>query len=455
MAGATKDAAIAPRRKLGLAMCVALVVGNMIGSGVFLLPASLAPLGWNSVYGWLVTIAGSLCLVAVLARLARGRAGSCAPFTYPAAAFGPGTGFLVAWSYWISCWVANATLAIAAVSNLSVIWPGLAGPGVPAAAAIGLLWLFTLINCRGVRTAGTVQVLTTLLKMVPLAGVVLVALWLFGSGTGTVAAHDSVPISAAGIGTAATFTLFAMLGFESAMAAGDRAEDAERIVPRATLIGVLIAGLFYLVACSAVTLMLPVETLQASNSPFATFFSTLVDPALGPIVAVFVAIAALGALNGFVLLQAEMPLTLVRHGLLPRWMGKLNGNEIPYRIHIVSSGLATLVILANYSRGLANLFQFMVLVTTSVSIILYLACALAGIKLARDGRIASSPAFLAVAVAGFAYSAWAFYGAGIEASLWSLAMTAAGVPVYLLMRRAGRSSPAAAAHPAASRESGA
>jgi len=441
-----------PKRKLGFAMSVALVVGNMIGAGVFLLPASLAPLGWNSVYGWLITIAGSLCVVAVLMRLARGRADSCAPFTYPAAAFGPGTGFLVAWSYWISCWVANATLAIAAVSNLSIIWPGLAGPGVPAAAAIGLLWLFTLVNCLGVRTAGEVQVLTTLLKLLPLGGAIFVGGWLFATGSGTLAAHDSVPISVTGVGTAATFALFAMLGFESAAAAGDRVENAERTVPRATVIGALIAGLVYLLACSAVTLMLPSALVEASNAPFATFFSTLVDPALGPIVAVFVAIAALGALNGFVLLQAEMPLALARGGLLPAWIARFNRNEIPYRIHIVSSGLATVVVLANYSRGLANLFQFMVLVTTSVSIILYLACALASFKLAREGRIATSLGFTAITVTAFAYSAWAFYGAGIEASLWSLAMTAAAIPAYLLMRRANRSSPAAAANPAASPE---
>ena len=123
MAGASSDAAT-PKRKLGIVMCTALVVGSMIGSGVFLLPTSLAPLGWNSVYGWLATIAGSLCVVAVLIQLAKGRAGSCAPFTYPAAAFGPGAGFVVAWSYWISVWVSNAAIAIAAVSNFSIVWPG-------------------------------------------------------------------------------------------------------------------------------------------------------------------------------------------------------------------------------------------------------------------------------------------------------------------------------------------
>ena len=451
MAGGPTDT-LQPKRKLGLVMCVALVVGNMIGSGVFLLPTSLAPLGWNSVYGWLATIAGSLCLVVVMMRLARGRADSCAAFTYPAAAFGPGTGFVVAWSYWISCWTVNATLAVAAVSNLSIIWPGLAGPGVPAGAAILLLWLFTLVNCLGVRTAGGVQVLTTFLKLVPLAGVLLVAAWLFADGSATVAAHDSVPIGAAGIGTAATFTLFAMLGFESAMAAGDRVENPERIVPRATLIGTLIVGLVYLLACSAVTLMLPAAALEASNAPFATFFSTLVDPTLGPIIAAFAAIAALGALNGYVLLQAEMPLALARGGLLPAWIARFNRNEIPWRIHLVSSGLATIVVVANYSRGLAKLFQFMVLVTTSVSIIFYLACALAGLKLAREGRIAASPGFVAVAAAACLYSIWAFYGAGIEASLWSLGLTAAALPVYWLMRRSSR---AAAANPAGSPESAA
>jgi APA family basic amino acid/polyamine antiporter len=394
-------------------------------------------------------------VVAVLLRLSRGRAGSCAPYSYPAAAFGPGAGFVVAWSYWISVWVGTAAISIAAVSNFSIVWPGLAAPGVPAAAAVCVLWFLTLVNCLGVRAAGGVQVVTTLLKLVPLAGAILIALWLLGSGSGTVAAYDSVPISGAGIGAAATLALFAMLGFEAAMVAGDRAENPERTVPRATLIGVLITGFIYLLACSAVTLMLPVAELEASNSPFASFFATLVDPALGPVAAVFVTIAALGAINGFVLQQAEMPLCLARHGLLPGWIGRLNRNEIPYRIHIISTGLASLVVLANYSRGLADLFQFMLLVTTSVSIIFYLACLAAGIKLALEGKIASSIGFVAVALAALAYAAWAFYGAGIEASLWSLAMTAAAIPVYLIMRSVSRSSRAGAAIPEASPESAA
>ena len=451
MAGGTGDQAI-PTRKLGPFMAVALVVGNMIGSGVFLLPSSLAPLGWNSVYGWLATIAGSLCLAVVLMRLACGRAATCAAFSYPAAAFGEGVGFVVAWSYWISCWVTNATLAVAAVSNLSIIWPWLAQPGIPAAASLAFLWLLTLVNCMGVRSAGGVQVATMILKLVPLAGVILVALWLLADGSAAVTPHDEVPIGLGAIGIAATLTLFPMLGFESAMAAGDRVENAERNVPRATLMGVLIAGLIYLLACSAVTLMLPAAALVASNAPFATFFATLVDPSLGPPIALFVAVSALGALNGFVLLQAEMPLALARDGLLPAWIAKLNRNEIPWRIHLISTGLATLVVLSNYARGMADLFQFMLLVTTSVTIIFYSACAAAALKLAARRKIAATTGFVAVTLAALLYSAWAFYGAGIEASLWSLAMTAAGIPIYLVLRSSLRRRGAEPISPAVRRD---
>ena len=443
------------KRKLGLAMCVALVVGNMVGAGVFLLPADLAPLGWNSVYGWSATLAGTLCLTVVLSRLARDLGGGCGPFTYPAAAFGRGTGFVVAWSYWISIWVTNATLAVAVIRNLAFLWPGVAAPGIAATIAIGVIWLFVVINCFGVRAAGGTQVVTTALKLIPLFGAIGVGLWALGSGTAEIAPYDSVPIGAASINMAATLALFPMLGFESAMAAGDRVEDPRRMIPRATFIGTLLIGLIYLFACSAVTLLLPADAVRGSEAPFALFFRELVDPKVGALVAIFAAIAALGALNGFTLLQGELPLALARNGLFPGWFGTENRFEAPYRLHILSSGLATLLVLLNYTRGLAGLFQFMVLVTTSVTIVFYVAGALASVKLAREGRIGRSRGFALIAAAGLLYAFWAFYGAGLEASLWSLAMTAVGVPIYLLMRAAGRSSPAPAAPRAVPPESAA
>jgi len=439
------------KRKLGLAMCVALVVGNMVGSGVFLLPSSLAPLGWNSVYGWLSTLAGTLCLTVILSRLARDLGGS-GPFTYPAAAFGSGAGFVIAWSYWITTWVTNAALALAVVANLSVVWPWVAGSSVAPAMAVALIWLLVLVNSLGVRVAGDTQLVTTLLKLIPLFAAIAVAVWAISSGRASLPAHDAVPIGLRAISAAATITLFPMLGFESAMAAGERVEDPKRTIPRATLLGTAIIGIIYLLSCSAVTMLLPAADVAGSNAPFAYFFSTLIGPEIGALVALFAAIAALGALNGFTLLQGELLLGPARNGMFPAWFATENRFESPYRMHLLSSGLASLLVLVNYTRGLAGLFQFMVLVTTSTTIIFYIAGIFAGMKLVRAGRIGTSPGFTAIAIAGLFYSLWAFYGAGIEAGLWSLAMTAVGIPIYFVMRAASRSSPAAAAGPAASRE---
>ncbi|MDQ4087658.1 MAG: amino acid permease [Pseudomonadota bacterium] len=432
-------------------MCVALVVGNMVGSGVFLLPASLAPLGWNSVYGWLVTLAGTLCLTIVLSRLARDLGRGSGPFTYPAAAFGPGTGFVIAWSYWITTWVTNAALALAVVANLSVLWPAAASSVAPVI-AVALIWLLVAVNLLGVRVAGDTQLVTTLLKLIPLFGAIGVAAWALSSGRVSLPPHDAVPIGLGAINAAATLALFPMLGFESAMAAGERVDDPARTIPRATLIGTAIIGVIYILSSSAVTMLLPVADVAAANAPFSYFFTVLIGPEVGALVALFAAIAALGALNGFTLLQGELLLGPARSGMFPAWFAAENRFESPYRMHLLSSGLATLLVLVNYTRGLAGLFQFMVLVTTSTTIIFYIAGTLAAMKLERRQRIGTSTGFIAIAMAGLVYGFWAFYGAGLEASLWSLAMTAVGIPIYFIMRRIARSSPAAAAGPAAPRE---
>jgi len=426
-----------PGQKLGLLMCIALGMGNMIGSGVFLLPRDLAPLGWNAVIGWGVSIAGTLCLAVVFARLAKRLPEGCAAFTYAASAFGPGTGFIVAWSYWISCWTVVATLAVAAISNMSILMPWLGEAGAaPAWIAIGCIWFFTLVNLAGVRRAGGAQLLTLGLKLIPVIGAVFVGVWALGTGAApppTMAGTE--PISLSGVSSAATLTLFALLGFESACVVSDRVKDPERTIPRATVIAAAATGLLYLLSCTTVTLMVPVDELHQSNAAYATFFSRLVSPEAGQIVALFAAIAALGALNGFVLLQGDIPRDLAHRRLLPQAFARDNKFASPWITQLVSSGLASVIVYANYSRGLADLFAFMVKVTTSTAIILYIVGAAAAFWLERRGAIKMSTGFAAATIIGFLYSAWAFYGAGLEASLWSLVMTAAGLPIYFLMRR--------------------
>jgi APA family basic amino acid/polyamine antiporter len=422
------------RRVFGFWICLALVVGNMVGSGVFLLPAALAPYGWNAIFGWMVTIAGALCLAFVFASLARRFPQAGGPYAFTREAFGRAAGFAVAWSYWISVWTANAAISLAAVSYLSHFAPGMAS--APGPFAIGFVLAFTLINCLSLRGAGGVQLVTTGLKLLPLiAAIVLAGLVTGGDGGASLAPFRPAEIGWSAITATAALTLWAMVGFESATIPAGRVEDPERTIPRATMIGTLIVGLIYLFACSAVALLLPAAEAAGSNAPFADFIGRYWGPGPASLVALFAAVSALGALNGWVLIQGEMPLALARDGVFPAWLGRTSEAGTPVRAHLVSSGLVALLILANGSRSMGDLFTFMALLSTAAALVAYLACSLAALRLQRSGRMEPAPLLLAAALLGALYAGWAIYGAGPEPAAWGAALLLSGVPIYFMMKR--------------------
>ena len=419
-------------RALGFWMCLALVVGNMIGSGVFMLPASLAPFGWNAIFGWLITIAGGLCLAFVFARLAGAVPQAGGPYAYTRAAFGPLVGFVVAWAYWITLWVGNAAIAVAAISYLSVFAPGIrAVAGLPALLACGFVWTLTAVNCWGVGAAGRLQVVTTILKLLPLIAVLVLAAMMIGQGERP-APFRMADIHPGAITATATLTLWALLGLESATVPADKVEGSGNTIARATMWGMAITGAIYLLVCSAVTLLMPSAQAATSSAPIADFIALHWGEDAGMLVALFAAISAFGALNGWILLQGEMPWAMARGGVFPAWLGVSSRRGTPVRAHIVSSILVTGVMLTNYSRSMADLFTFIALLATSASLVAYLACALAALKLLRG-----DPVILIVASAAAIYAVWTLYGAGPEATGWGLVLLIAGAPVYWLVRRSG------------------
>jgi basic amino acid/polyamine antiporter, APA family len=408
--------------KLGLFAATALVMGNMIGSGVFLLPASLAPFGWNAVVAWLATISGALVLAYVLTRLMRAMPGAGGPIGQVEAAFGPLAGFLIGWSYWVSIWTAVVTIAVAAASYLSSLVPQVtATPIRSVITALVLLWLATGINLIGTRVAGRFQAATLLIKLVPLLLVMGIAAYVLSSPMKTpVQAFDLSRISGGEITAAATLTLWALLGFESASLAADRVEKPERNVARATLYGTGIAGLLYLFVCSAIALMLPPEIVSASPAPFATFVAVFWGAQPAAAIAVFAFVSCLGALNGWVLMQGELPRSMAVRGMLPQWLGRVDRNGTPVAALLLSSLIASIFVVMNAAKGLKSLFEFMLLLSTSASLWLYLAFALAAVRL----KIA--PVWAAI---GVLYALWTLWGAGVEASGLSLLLMAAGLPM--------------------------
>jgi APA family basic amino acid/polyamine antiporter len=439
-AATTSTAAGNTRGKLGLWMCLALVVGNIIGSGIFLLPASLAPYGWNSVVGWAMTAAGAMFLAVVFAQLARVFPQAGGPYVYPRVAFGELCGFLMAWGYWVSTWVGNVSIAIGTVASLAELIPALKTTvGAPAVTAVAMIWVLTLLNYRGVKFAGAFQFVTTILKLLPLLAIIVLAVWLFLTHDASVIRVAPQPLSISSVTAAATLTLWALLGLESATVPSDKVIDPERTVPRATLWGTLLAAVIYVLACSTVVLLLPEAELAKSNAPFADAIRLFWGDAAASTLAFFAFVSGLGALNGWILLQGEMPRVLAAEGVFPRIFAKESRFGTPGAAFFITSALATPLALMNYSRSMVDIFTFMILIATSAFLVMYLFCSLAAIKLAWNGQLGLAGRrliwMLSVGAIATVYSIWTLYGAGSEAFWWTIVLLAAGLPVYYFVRK--------------------
>ncbi|WP_242129932.1 amino acid permease [Sphingobium sp. Sx8-8] len=414
-------------RLLGLPACIALVMGNMIGSGVFLLPASLAPYGWDAVAGWVFTIGGSMVLAFVIARLSQAMPGANISQMI-AQGYGPLAGFAIGWVYWLAIVITNVTIAVAATANLSSILPVLARPGIGALTSLAFLWLTIAINAAGARAAGVAQLATTAIKLVPIVLVMVLLAIMLANGRAEIAPFPAQGFTSAGITASAALTLWALLGFESASAAADKVRDPAQTIPRATLIGTGVTGLLYLLVCSGIALTLPLAESR-TGSPFGAFVSHYWSPGPARFVALFAAISCLGALNGWTLLKGEVPLAMARSGELPRWFAGTDRHGTPVRALVLSGILGTLLLAANSLHELVSLFTTMALLATSASLWLYVGCALAAMRM----RLAAPAALI-----GLGYAVWTLWGAGWMASGSSFLLMAGGFPFYAWARRERR-----------------
>lgn len=274
------------------------------------------------------------------------------------------------------------------------------------------------------------QLLTTLLKLVPLV--------LFGLlGLAYIHADSYQPFNPSGqplmqVTTAvAALTLWAFLGLEAATVPCASIRDPERTVPRATIIGVLVAGLATMLACTVVIGLLPADVLKISSAPMAEAASRLWGSWAGIGVGVVATISCFGALNGWVLLQAQTPLAAANDGLFPKWFKKLDARETPWAGLLFSSVLAGLLVLSNYSKTLVGLFTFSILLSTAAALLPYAVSVLAWWRL----HPGATPVRKLVAVGALVYSVWALVGTGAEPLMWGAVLLLAGLPVFWWQRR--------------------
>lgn len=415
-------------------MAVALVMGNMIGSGIFLLPASLAAYGGWSLVGWIVSTAGAMLLALVFARLSRLDPAAGGPYAYTRRAFGDLPGFLVAWGYWISMWAALGALSVAFVGYLDPFVPALVrNPTMAALTALGAVWLLILVNSIGIREAAWVQTVTTALKILPL-------LVVGAAGAMAIApAHFAVPAGDlrtgfASVTAVATLTLWAFLGLESATVPAGAIRDPDRTIPRATLTGTALTAVLYIGSTVGVMSLLPPGALAGSTAPFADAARQFAGEWGARAVALGAAISCFGALNGWVLLAGQLPLAVSRDGLFPQVFGRLSRRSTPAAGMVIAGVLTTALISLNYTRGLVNLFTFIILLSTLSTLVPYVFCSLA-VFLWRPGagepRQPLGRGIAVIAGVAFVYSLWAVGGAGVDTVYWGFILLLCGLPVYV------------------------
>lgn len=426
------------KKGLGAWLATALVVGNMIGSGVFLLPAALADYGGISLIGWVFTGAGAVLLALVFARLGRTYPKTGGPYEYSRRAFGDFIGFQTAWGYWIAIWAGNAAIAVAFAGYLAVFWDGLADNALLAAlVAMGAIWLLTWVNTLGIRQGGWVQGVTTALKIVPLLAMATIGLF-FINGDHFTPFNTSGGSAFAAVTAVAALTLWAFIGLESATVPAEDVIDPERTIPRATIWGTIGTTLVYILSTVAVLGIVPAATLAASTAPFADAAELAFGGWAGTLVAIGAIVSTFGALNGWILLQGQIPMAAARDRLFPEQFGRTNRAGVPVFGLVVSSVLVTALMFANYTRGLVELFTYTLLLATLTTLIPYAYSAAAQMMLLVKDRERFSGGRLVkdVTIAGlaFAYSVWAIYGAGQEVVFYGLLLLLAGIPVYVWMK---------------------
>jgi APA family basic amino acid/polyamine antiporter len=428
----TKD-----KNKLGIWMCTSLVIGNMIGAGIFMMPSALASFGGISILGWIASSIGALLLAKVFSKLSnmvKEKTGG--PYAFAKIGFGDYIGFLVAWGYWISTWVANAAIAIAFVSALSVLFPILEESAVVAVlTGLGAIWVLTWFNSRGVKNSGKMQLVTTLLKLVPIL-VIIAGGFFFFDVNNFVPFNASEETDLGAIAITGTLTLYAFVGFESATVPADNVENPEKTIPRATMLGTLITTLVYILSTVVVMGMIPMEELASSPAPFADAMLIMSGEIGEEIVAIGAAIAAFGALNGWILIQSQIARATAMDDMFPRIFKKENKKGAPVWGLIIGSILSSTIMLMNYTEGLVEQFKFMILLSMFCCLVPYIfsTAAYVSIALQRNQGKGSKPSVFMLGTLAFFYAIWAVYGAGEEAVFWGFILLLLGTPFYVWIK---------------------
>lgn len=423
-------------QKIGPLAAGAIVAGNMIGSGVFLLPTSLGAIGSITLIGWVVVLAGCLLLGWVCSALAMLRPGELGLTGYVHDGLGAYLGFQSAFVYWIATWFGNVAIALAVTGYLGTFVGAMKVPVVLAASTVAIIWLLTFVNLSGAKVIARFEGVALVLGLAPVLLVgglgwvwfdpaIFTASWNVTDGS-----DGSAVLGSLGL------IIWAFLGLESAAVVAAVVKRPERDVPLATAGGITLAGITYIIACTALSGVVPADELARSTAPFAEVAARIWGPVAASILAICAMVKAAGTLAGWMLVGAETAEAAAQLGLFPRALSKINAHGAPSRNLIITAVLMSIVCVSTLSGTLGEQFSTVVNMAVILNVLVYVYACLALLRLSPDiRRPAARLRARLIALAGLGFGLliialsemWMLTTAGL--------LVALTVPLYLLQRR--------------------
>lgn len=452
--------------KLGFWILTALVVGNMVGSGIFMLPRSLSeaasPAGVMG--AWLLTGFGVLMIALVFGNLAIRKPNlTGGPQIYAKELFKEGSkasilsGFMASWGYWIGNFAGNVAIITTFTGYLSTFFPILTseaelvqigsfslkvGNALTFIVATILLWGTHFIILRGLDNAGKLNFLATATKVIGFFLFIVVGLFAFNSAN--LLPFVAPKVDEAGqtfglfgqINNAAIATLWAFVGVESAVVFASRAKK-QTDVKRATILGLLIALALYIGISTLVMGMLTQDTLIQSEKPLIDAIVTVTGPIGGQILAAIGLISLIGSTIGWVMLSAEVPYQAAKQGLFLKSFLKVNEKGIPVFSLILSNVLAQLFIFSTISNSISAAFDFVIYIATLAYLVPYFISSVFQIKLVVTGDTYSNMMKQRwfdgiIAALATAYSIWVIIAgtSDIKTFTFGMLLLASGIIFY-------------------------
>ena len=374
-------------RQIGLFAATMLVAGNMIGSGIFMMPTAMASVGGIASLGWLIAVPGAFVIGYVFARLAQAEPKAGGPYAYAREGLGNFAGFQCNLLYWFSNIVANIAIATSVTGYLAVFLPVLKTPYLGACCTAVVIWLAAFANMIGPRLVTRFEAITTIVGIGPIALVGIAGWFFFNSDLFMAGWNPADRGSLEAVSSAFSIMFWAFMGVESASVAAAVVKDPQRNVPRATLYGVLIASLVYVLSTTAILGIIPNEALRHSTAPFADAAMLAIGPVGALLITVCAIFKAAGCLGGWTLINAETALATAKDGLFPATFAKTNSRGIPIQGLIVVSSIMTGVLFVTISPTIGEGFTMLADISVLLVLTPYIFVAVSVSHYTRSGLL--------------------------------------------------------------------